>query len=107
MFNDRGNIRVLSSTVILASKVQLVLCQLVTAVKGDQTLGVNQPDHLACLILAHTVIIHKVCSQLLGNTNSCGTGTKENNLVVLGRDAGEVDGVHESSKDNCTGTLDV
>lgn len=107
VFNDRGNVGETSTVVILTSKVQLVLGQLVTAVQGDQALRVDQPNHLAGLILSHTMIVDKVGSQLLGNTNSGGTSAKEENLMLLGRNASEVDGVHESSQDDSASSLNI
>lgn len=107
MLDDRGNVGETGAVVILAGKVQLVLGQLVTTVQGNQALGIDQPDHLASLILSHAVVVHKVGSQLLGNTDGGGTGAKEENLVFLGRDTSQVDGVHESSQDDSASSLNI
>lgn len=107
VFNDGGNVGVLGARVILTGKVQLVLGQAIATVESDKTLGVDQPDHLTGLVLTHAVVVDKVGSQLLGNTDSSGSSSKEENLVILGGNSGKVDGVHESSQDDSASSLNI
>lgn len=107
VLNDGSNVGVLRARVVLAGKVQLVLGQAIATVESDKSLGVDQPNHLASLVLAHAVVVDKVGSQLLGNTDSSGSSSKEENLVVLGGNSGKVDGVHESSQDDSASALNI
>lgn len=96
----------LSAIVVLTGEVDLVVSELVTTVSGDQTLGVNEVETSAGLILGHALTDEEV-DNLLGDTDTGGASTEEDGALVLARQTGALDSVDNTAKDDSTSTLDV
>lgn len=111
------------AVVVSASKVLLVLSKTVTSVLGDKALGVNQPELVTSGSLAQATA-SVVLDELLGDTDTGGTGTHEDQALLLNGDTRQVNGANVSeypisyaqlqqemlslpSKDDSTSTLDV
>lgn len=92
--------------VVLASKVDLVVGELVTTVSGDETLGVDQVEAVAGIVLAHA-LTHEELNDLLGDTDTGRASAEEDRAVVLGGQTGPLDGVDDTAQDDRTGPLDV
>lgn len=96
----------LLAVVVGTGKVLLVLSKVVTTVLGDETLGVYEPETVTGLGLAETTL-GVVLNQLLGNTDTGGTGTHKDEALVLDGDARQVDGANVTAENDGTGALDV
>lgn len=92
--------------VVLASKIDLVVGQLVTSVCGDETLGVDEVETAAGFILGHA-LPHEELHNLLGNPDTGRAGAEEDRAVVLARQAGPLDSVDDTAEDDRAGSLDV
>lgn len=105
-FDDLLEGLALLAVVVLAGKVDLVVGELVTAVSGDETLGVNQVEAVASLIFGHALANEEV-DNLLGDTDTGAASTEEDRTVFLARQTGALDGVDDTTQDDRAGTLDV
>jgi hypothetical protein len=92
--------------VVLASKVDLVVGELVTTVSSDQTLGVDKVETVASFLLGHA-LTHEELDDLLGNTDTGRTGSEEHGAVVLAGQTGALDSVDHTAENHGAGTLDV
>lgn len=106
MVNDLLQSLELLALVVLASKVHLVVGELVTTVSSDQTLGVDQVEAVASILLGHA-LTHEELDDLLGDTDTGRTGSEEHGAVVLAGQAGALDGVHHAAENHRASTLDV
>lgn len=75
-------------------------------VQGTTHLGIYEPEHLSSIRFGNTAL-DKELANLLGNTNRCGTSTKENQLLVLEGDARVLEGIDSTSKYDGTSSLNV
>ena len=83
-----------------------MLSKLVPSVVGNHPLGVYKPETSSCLILGKAFRYEK-CNKLLCYTDTCRSSSKENGSLILSRHPGSLDGIDETSEDNCTCTLNV
>ena len=96
----------LSSGIVGAGKVHLVVGQLVPAIRRDKTLGIDQVEAPACLILGHA-LVHKELHNLLRNADSGASRTKKDGPLILALNSRSLNCIDHSTEDNGAGTLDV
>lgn len=96
----------LSALVVTAGEVDLVVGELVTAISGHKTLGVNKVEAVAGLVLGHA-FAHEELDDLAGDTDTGAASTEEDGAVILARKTGALDGVDNTTKDDSASTLDV
>jgi len=96
----------LLASIVLTSKVNLVVSELVTTVSSDETLGINKVEAAAGLILGHT-LTHEELDDLLGNTDTGRAGTEEDSAVVLAWQTRSLNSIDDTTEDNGAGTLDI
>lgn len=96
----------LLAVVVLAGEVDLVVGELVTSVSGDETLGVDEVEAVAGILLGHALADEEV-DNLLGNADTGGAGTEENGTLVLAGETGALDSVDDTAEDDSASTLDV
>lgn len=96
----------LQAVVVRTGKVDLVISELVTTISSDKTLSVDQVETRAGLILGHTLADEEV-NNLLSNTDTGATSTKEDGALVLARKARALDSVDDTTEDDSASTLDV
>ena len=97
---------VLLAVVVTASEVDLVVGELVAAVSGDETLGVDEVEAVAGFILGHA-FAHEELDDLAGNADTGAAGAEEHRAVVLAGQTGALDSVDDTAKDDSASTLDV
>lgn len=96
----------LVAVVVGAGKVLLVLGQLVAAVLGHETLGVDEPELVLGLLLGQAAS-GVVLDHLLGDTNTGGTCAHEDEALLLEGNARQVDSTNVTTENDGTSTLDV
>ena len=96
----------LFAVVVLAGEVDLVVSELVTAVGSDKTLGVDEVEAVAGLILGHA-FAHEELDDLPSNTDTGAAGTEEHRAVLLAGQTGALDSVDDTAEDDSASTLDV
>jgi hypothetical protein len=96
----------LLASIVLASEVDLVVSELVTAVGSDETLGVDEVEAVAGLILGHA-FAHEELDDLTSNTDTSTAGTEKDSAVLLAGETGALDSVDDTAKDDSASTLDV
>lgn len=69
-------------------------------------LGVDKPEHRASLLLRHSLLL-KVLADGLCDSNTTRSSTKEEDALVLQRQAGELESADSSCEDDGSGSLDV
>lgn len=82
VLNDVLKSAVLLAVVVGTGKVLLVLSKTVTTVLGDKTLGVDKPELVTGSLLTQATA-SVVLDELLSNTNTGGTGTHEDQALLL------------------------
>ena len=106
MVNDLIESLELSTLVVTAGEVDLVVGELVTAVSGHETLGVDEVEAVAGLVLSHA-FAHEELDDLAGDTDTGAAGAEEDGTVVLARKTGALDSVDDTTEDDSASTLDV
>ena len=96
----------LLAIVVLAGEEDLVVGELVTTVSGDETLGVDEVEAVASILLGHALADEEV-NNLLGDADTGRAGAEEDGAVVLAGETGTLDGVDDSTEDDGAGTLNV
>jgi len=96
----------LGALVVTAGEVDLVVCELVAAVGGNETLGVDEVETVAGLVLGHA-FAHEELDNLAGDTDTGTASTEEDGAVVLAGQTGALDGVDDTAEDDSASTLDV
>ena len=104
--NDLLEGLVLLAVVVLAGEVDLVVSELVTAVGSDETLGVDEVEAVAGLVLGHA-FAHEELDDLTGNPDTGAAGTKKHSAVLLAGQTGALDSIDDTAEDNSASTLDV
>lgn len=104
--DQAGERLVLTAVVVVASKVDLVLGELVTTVVGDETIRVDEPELAASLFLCQTLLLEEL-DNLLGDTNTGTASAEEDGLVILDGDTRRLDGVDEATNNDGASSLDV
>lgn len=97
---------VLLAVVVTAGEVDLVVGELVAAVSGDETLGVDEVEAVAGFVLGHA-FAHEELDNLTGNADTGAAGAEEHGTVVLAGQTGALDSVDDTAKDDSASTLDV
>lgn len=97
---------VLLAVVVTAGEVDLVVGELVAAVSGDKTLGVDEVEAVTGFILGHA-FAHEELDDLAGNADTGAAGAEEHRAVVLAGQTGALDSVDDTAKDDSASTLDV
>lgn len=97
---------VLLAVVVTAGEVDLVVGELVAAVSGDETLGVDEVEAVTGFILGHA-FAHEELDDLAGNADTGAAGAEEHRTVVLAGQTGALDSVDDTAKDDSASTLDV
>jgi hypothetical protein len=79
-------------------------------ISRDQPLRIDEIDLVLCVLLRHA-LQREEAHDLLGNTNTSTSSTKEEHLVVSEGTTrgftGQFGGVDETGEHDCTGTLDI
>lgn len=96
----------LLAVVVLASEVDLVVGQLVTSVGGDQTLGVDEVEAAASLILGQALTREEL-HNLLGNTDTGRASAEEDRTVVPAGQTGTLHGVNDATENDRTRSLNI
>lgn len=96
----------LLTLIVIAREVELVVGKLVATVVGDEALRIDEPELLAGLFLWNTRLDEKL-DDLTSDTDSGGTSTHENELVLVQRNARLLESVHDTCQDDSTGSLDI
>lgn len=97
---------VLLAVVVMAGEVDLVVSELVAAVSGDETLGVDEVEAVPGFVLGHA-FAHEELDNLTSNADTGAAGTEEHGTVVLAGQTGALDSVDDTAKDDSASTLDV
>jgi hypothetical protein len=97
---------VLLAVVVTAGEVDLVVGELIAAVSGDETLGVDEVEAVAGFVLGHA-FAHEELDNLTGNADTGAAGAEEHGTVVLAGQTGALDSVDDTAKDDSASTLDV
>jgi hypothetical protein len=92
--------------VVAAGEIDLVVGEVVTAVSGDETLGVNEVEAVAGFVLGHA-FAHEELDNLAGDADTGAAGSEEHGTVVLAGQTGTLDSVDDTAKDDSASTLDV
>ncbi|KAG7144875.1 hypothetical protein HYQ46_006384 [Verticillium longisporum] len=83
-----------------------MLGQVVTTVTGDKTLRVDKPELFTRLLLAKAAA-SVVLDELLGNTNTSGAGSHEDQPLLLKRNARQVHSTNVATENDSSSALDV
>lgn len=104
--NDLFEGLVLLGVVVTAGEVDLVVGELVATVSGDKTLGVDEVEAVAGFVLGHA-FAHEELDNLASNTDTGAAGAEKHRAVVLAGQAGALNSVDDTAKDDSTSTLDI
>lgn len=96
----------LLTIVVWTRKVELVVSQLVSSVVSDETLGVDEPELAASLLLWDTRLDEKL-DNLLGDTDGGGSSSHKHELVLLEWNARLLKSVHDTSENDGSSSLDI
>ncbi|KAL7356891.1 hypothetical protein ACKS0A_07064 [Histoplasma ohiense] len=80
--------------------------KLIPSIRRHETLCVNEVETGLGLVFRHSFANEEI-DNLLGDTNTSTSCSKEDGFVLLSRNARLFYGIYDSSKDNSTGSLDV
>jgi len=96
----------LLAVIVLTGKVDLVVGELVTTISGDETLGVDEVEAVASILLGHALADEEI-NDLLGNTDTGRASAEEDSTLILAGETGTLDSVDDTTENDGAGTLDV
>ena len=104
--NQTSKRLVLTAIVVVSREVDLVLCQFVSPILGDKTIGVDEPEFATGLFLGQAFLDEEL-DNLLRNTSSSAASTEEDGFVVLDGHTRRLDSVDEATDNDGASALDV